>query len=112
LQHQNHNTNRTHHPPPQVQQQQYAYREHFERVASAIALPVGAGALHWALLWVMGLLDQRVVKRIKALEDAKRAMIKELKVRSGQGRLVVCSSRVGAAEVAELASVAGGWLQL
>jgi hypothetical protein len=68
---------------PQTQQRQYPYREHFERVASAVALPAGASALQWLLLWLLGTFDQRVSRRIKALQDTKRAMIKELKVGVG-----------------------------
>lgn len=68
------------HPTPlQVQQRQYAYQEHFRRVAGAMALPLAAGAAHWALLGFVGALDRRVARRVKALEDAKRALIKELK---------------------------------
>lgn len=67
----------------QVQQQQLPYRQHFERVAGAMALPAAAGLLHWSLLGLVGLLDTRVARKIKSLEDAKRAMIKELKVGAG-----------------------------
>ncbi|GBF93771.1 hypothetical protein Rsub_06103 [Raphidocelis subcapitata] len=70
----------------EVQQRQYAYREHFQRVSGAMALPLAAGALHWALLGFFSVMDRRVARRIKGLEDAKRALIKELKDASSYER--------------------------
>lgn len=58
----------------------YSYQQHFARVGGAMALPAAAFAAHWLLLLGLGLLEGRDGRRLKALEGAKRGMIKELKV--------------------------------
>ncbi len=57
-----------------------SYQEHFQRVASAVALPCALGLLYWVALAAVGFMDGFDRRRVKHLEDTKRAMIKELKV--------------------------------
>lgn len=60
----------------------YSYQQHFSRIGTAVTLPVAACIMHWALLLVLGWVEGRDVRKLKALEAAKRSMIKELKVGS------------------------------
>eukprot|EP00879_Flechtneria_rotunda_P020804 GHRR01021900.1.p1 GENE.GHRR01021900.1~~GHRR01021900.1.p1 ORF type:complete len:296 (+),score=94.51 GHRR01021900.1:216-1103(+) len=66
----------------QVQQKSpgtYSYQQHVSWIGGAMALPACAFALHWLLVFVLGAVEGRDVRKLKALEAAKRNMIKELK---------------------------------
>jgi len=57
-----------------------SYQEHLMRVGGALAAPAAAVAAHWLLGALLALLESRDERRLRALEAAKRAMVKELKV--------------------------------
>jgi len=56
-----------------------SYQEHFQQVGLSLGLPLVAGVLHWIVHRLAGFLDSRDGRKIKALEAAKRKMVKELK---------------------------------
>jgi hypothetical protein len=46
----------------------------------SLCLPLLFSILHWVVLHLLGFLDSRDERKVKALEAAKRKMVKELKV--------------------------------
>lgn len=68
----------------QIQQQPagtYTYQEHFNRTAAAMAVPAFAVLLHYVSVVALDLKQRRDLRKLQRLEEAKRAMLKELKAR-------------------------------
>lgn len=68
----------------QVQQQPagtFTYQQHFNRTAGAMMVPVCAVLLHYILALVMDMQQRRDTRKLQRLQDAKKSMVKELKVK-------------------------------
>ncbi len=60
----------------------FTARGHALRVAPVILEPVAAVLLHHLMLWLLTLRDQRIANRLKHLEQRRRKILTELKVKS------------------------------
>ena len=64
------------HQPPGT----FSFLEHVSRSAASLVAPLLLYVVYWFLLFVLGFAERRDAKQLKKLADAKKKMIKELKV--------------------------------
>lgn len=86
-----------------------SYELHLRLMAAALCLPLVVLALSWLVQLLYGTQSRRLNRRIQQIEDAKRKMVKELKVGAGAGGR--CDQGSKCSVYAILLAVAG-WLSM